>query len=206
MGPALFREVLGRALALEEGLFVVGRAATEIEIGEALREAASEVLLFDYEALGPNGEGMISRIRREFPKTRILVLATRSGPETVERVLHAGASGLVGKESDLPTLVRAIRSIARGEMWANRRDTARAFERLALVSGRHVASAGTITPREAEIVDCVAQGLRNKEIAHRLRIHEKTVKTHLNNIFRKLRVDSRIALALLGSSQPPPKT
>jgi DNA-binding NarL/FixJ family response regulator len=198
--------VLGRALGQEDGLSVVGHAATESEIAETLRVAPPEVLLFDYEALGPNGEAVISRVRREFPKTRILVLATRSGPETVERVLHAGASGLVGKESDLLTLVRALRSVANGEIWANRRDTARALERLALVSGRHVGSAGTLTRRETEIVEWVGHGLRNKEIAHRLRINEKTVKTHLNNIFRKLHVDSRIALALLGASQPLPKT
>ena len=147
---------------------------------------------------------MIVRPRRS-SKTRILVVATRSGPETVERILHAGASGLVGKESDLATLFRAIRSVARGEIWANRRDTAQALERSA-VSGRRIASTGTLTQREVEIVERVGRGLRNKEIAHRLQIHEKTVKTHLNNIFRKLRVDNRIALALLGSNRPPPKT
>ena len=205
-GPPLFREVLCRALAGEPGFKVVGQASAEEDIGAMLVGNRPEVLLFDYEALGPNGEGMIARLRRQATACRILVLATRSGPETVERVLHAGASGLVGKESALGTVVRALRSVAAGEVWANRLVTAQALEHLASASIRRVASNGAITGREGEIVEWVCRGLRNKEIAQRLQINEKTVKTHLNNIFRKLRIDSRIALALLGPTHVPPKT
>jgi DNA-binding NarL/FixJ family response regulator len=204
-GPALLREVLCRALASEPGVEVVGDAGTEDAIAALLREARPDVLLFDYEALGPNGEGLISRLRRGAPAIRVLVLATRSGPETVEGVLQAGASGLVGKESDFAMVVRAIGAVARGEVWANRRVTASALEHLADASRGHGTAGGGLTAREEEIANWVARGLRNKEIAHRLEIHEKTVKTHLNNIFRKLRVDNRIALALRGFAPGGPK-
>jgi len=105
-GPALHREVLCQALGAEPTLTIVGSASAEDDIGEVLSKTPAQVLLFDYEALGPNSEGLIGRLRRHAPETRILVLATRSGPETVERVLRAGASGLVGKESGLALVVR----------------------------------------------------------------------------------------------------
>lgn len=197
--PALIREILSRVLSNESGITVVGHASDETAIRELLRTEKPRVLLFDFEALGPSGESMISRLRRESPATRFLVLATRSGAETVERVLRAGASGLVGKELDLETVVRAIRTVAAGEVWANRLVTAHALEYLAGLSELGVArnaTNGHLTQREAEIVHEVGLGLRNKEIAAKLRISEKTVHTHLNNIFRKLQMGSRIALAL----------
>lgn len=197
--PALIREILSRTLSAEPGFAVVGQASDETAIRELLRREKPRVLLFDFEALGPGGENMISRLRRESPSTRFLVLATRSGAETVERVLRAGASGLVGKELDLETVVRAIRTVAAGEVWANRLVTAHALEYLAGLSELGVtrnAANGHLTQREAEIVNEVGLGLRNKEIAAKLRISEKTVHTHLNNIFRKLQMGNRIALAL----------
>lgn len=197
--PALISEVLSRALANEPDLTVVGQASDEAAIRELLKEHKPRVLLFDFEALGPSGESMISRLRRESAATRFLVLATRSGAETVERVLRAGASGLVGKELDLETVVRAIRTVASGEVWANRLVTAHALEYLAGLSDLGVTRSrtnGHLTQREGEIVNEVGLGLRNKEIAAKLRISEKTVHTHLNNIFRKLQMGNRIALAL----------
>jgi DNA-binding NarL/FixJ family response regulator len=197
--PTLIREILCRVLSSEPGLVVVGHASDEAAIRDLLRVEKPRVLLFDFEALGPSGESLISRLRRESPSSRFLVLATRSGADTVERVLRAGASGLVGKELDLETLIRAIRTVAAGEVWANRLVTAHALEYLAGLSDLGVARTagnGHLTQREAEIVNEVGLGLRNKEIAAKLRISEKTVHTHLNNIFRKLQMGNRIALAL----------
>ncbi len=178
---------------------VVGQASEEGAIRELLRAEKPRVLLFDFEALGPGAESMISRLRRDSASTRFLVLATRSGAETVESVLRAGASGLVGKELDLETVIRAIRTVAAGEVWANRLVTAHALEYLSGLSeqvGARNTSNGHLTAREAQIVNEVGLGLRNKEIAAKLRISEKTVHTHLNNIFRKLQMGNRIALAL----------
>jgi DNA-binding NarL/FixJ family response regulator len=201
-GPALFAEALCRSLEADATLEVVGRVTSDSEIARLLSRLEAGVLLFDYEALGPGGESTVRRLRREFPSIRILVLASRSGTEIVERVLRAGASGLIGKETDLVTLSRALRAVDSGELWANRRVTALAFERLSRAPESRPAAEGDLTPRESDIAAWVARGLRNKEIAQRMGIHEKTVKTHLNNIFRKLRVDNRVALVLRGAVQP----
>jgi two-component system response regulator DegU len=193
--PALVREVLARQLSAEPGLSIVGLARDEDGICQLLSTERPRVLLIDYEGLGPNSEGIISRLRRASASTRILVMATRSTDETVERVLRVGAMGLVGKQLGFATLVRAIRVVASGELWANRRVTAQAVEHLAAGPDRGSWDS-RLTQRELEIATAVSRGLRNKDIARRLSISEKTVKSHLNNIFRKLGVDNRFAVGL----------
>ena len=204
--PALLRDVLSRLLGQQQDLEVVGHGHDEDHIVKVIKDATPELLLFDYEALGPNSESIIARLRRMAPRTRILVIATRSADENVGRVLHAGAAGLVGKQLDFETLVRAIRAVAAGEVWANRRAQALVLERLTDFSGGAPGPEGQLTKREQQIVDGVARGQRNKEIAHQLNISEKTVKSHLNNIFQKLRLEGRFALAVFDQTQIQPKT
>ena len=127
--------------------------------------------------------------------TRILVLATRSSQETLERMLRAGAAGLVGKQQTFETLVRAIHAVARGELWANRAAAAQVVEDLTGPS-RSSTFDVRLTAREREIVQAVGLGGRNRDIGDRLHISEKTVKSHLNSIFRKLQVDNRFAAGL----------
>ena len=196
--PVLFGDVLSGLLNTDPALKLVGRAHNEGDITRLLRREKPQALLFDYEALGPNGEQIISRLRRAAPATRILVLAARSSSERVGRVLRAGASGLVGKNLTFDMLMRAIHAVARGEVWADRRATAQVLEHL---TTRLPGVEDQLTPRELQIVEGVGRGLRNKEIASRLGISQKTVKSHLNNIFRKLRLDGRVSLALLAQER-----
>jgi DNA-binding NarL/FixJ family response regulator len=202
--PPLFRELLSRQLEGEPSLVVIGRAGNEDQIEKLLVQESPLVLVFDYEGLGPNGESIVHRLRRAAPTTRILVLASRSSDETVQRVLRAGASGLVGKQLEFTVLVRAIHAVAAGEVWANRRATSAALE--GLTGSSVTGSKSDLTKREQEIADGCSRGLRNKEIAAHLNISAKTVKSHLNNIFRKFQVDNRLALALLVSERVQPKT
>ena len=204
--PTLLRDVLSRLLSREPDLEIVGQGHDEDRIVEVLKEVSPALLLLDYEALGPNSESIIARLRRIAPRTRILVMATRSADEYVERVLRAGAAGLVGKQLDFETLLRAIRSVASGEIWANRRAQALTLEHLTDFSGGALEPEGQLTKREQQIVDGVARGLRNKEIARHLNISEKTVKSHLNNIFQKLGLEGRFALAVFDQGQIQPKT
>jgi len=203
--PALFCEILALKLRDERDLEVAGVARDAEEARLVLGRESPSVLLFDYEGLGPSAELAIRRLRRAARGTRILVLATRSGDETLERVLRAGAAGLVGKQQPFATLLRAIRAVAAGELWANRIAAAHVVERLAAPSNPGAQFDERLTRREWEIVDAVGQGIRNKEIGKRLRISEKTVKSHLNNIFRKLRVDNRFAVGLYSLDRLKPK-
>ena len=200
--PALYREILSRQLASEPDLGIAGQARDEETILAVLSKKSPTVLLLDYEGFGPNTESLIPKLRRASPSTRILLLATRSDDETAERMLRIGAVGLVAKQRGFEVLVRAIRAVARGELWAERHVTSRAIERLVDSSPRD-AFAERLTAREFEIAEAVGRGLRNKEIARRLQIKEKTVKSHLNNIFRKLHVDNRFAVGLYVLKLPP---
>jgi len=204
--PTLLRDVLSRLLDQEPDLEVVGQGHDEDRIAEVIKQATPDLLLFDYEALGPNSESIIARLRRLAPRTRILVIATRSADENVERVLRAGASGLMGKQLEFGTLLRAVRAVAAGEIWANRRAQALTLEHLTDFAAGAPEPEGQLTKREHQIVDGVARGLRNKEIAHHLNISEKTVKSHLNNIFQKLGLEGRFALAMFDHSQIQPET
>src|SRR5262249_12145649 len=201
--PVLFRELLALFLADSPGVEVVGQGSDEDEIGRLLIEKGPAVLVFDYEALGPNGEIAIARLRRAAPRTRILVLTTRSSEETVERVLRAGGSGVVGKQLGTEMFLRAIHAVAAGEVWANRLTVAQTLEHLA--NPNRIALDDRLTRREWEIVDGISRGLRNREIARRLKISEKTVKSHVNNIFRKLQVDNRFAVGLYAWEQTRPE-
>jgi DNA-binding NarL/FixJ family response regulator len=171
-----------------------------------LSKLRPQVLVFDYEAMGPNGEGIVARLRRASPATRVLVIASRSADENVEQVLRSGASGLVGKQLEFAVLVQAIRAVAAGELWANRRAAAQAMASLTDLTTRVPALDGHLTKREWDIADGVAQGLRNKEIAARLTISEKTVKSHLNNVFSKLRISGRVGLLNWAQSEIRPRT
>jgi DNA-binding NarL/FixJ family response regulator len=194
--PALFAELISMKLADEPDVRVAGLARDEEEARALILRERPAVLVFDYEGLGPSSELAIRRLRRASRGTRILVLATRSSIETLERVLRAGAAGLVGKQQPFATLVRAIRAVASGELWANRVAAAHVIEHLSAPSPAVSSLDERLTRREWQIVEAVGQGVRNREIARRLKISEKTVKSHLNNIFRKLRVDNRFAVGL----------
>jgi len=161
--------------------------------------------LLDYEGLGPNAEGLVSRLRRLAPRVRVLVLARRSGAQTVVSLLRAGAAGLIGKDVDLSVLLNAVRAVAAGEVWADRKAAAEALDQLAAPVRTESEGQVALTRREWEVVEGIGRGLRNRDIARALGISEKTVKTHLNHIFSKLRVESRFALALWAQAGVQPK-
>lgn len=194
--PPLWSEVLSRQIERERDLEVVGRAHNEDQIRQVASEGKPHVILLDYEALGPNCEGLIARLRRTVAEARTLVFATRSGDETTVSVLRAGAAGLVGKQLGYPALLAALRAVANGELWAHRRVTAQAFDQLLTPAPRGPELPSRLTKREWEVIEGVGRGLRNREIARTLGISERTVKSHLNNIFAKTRVNSRFALTL----------
>ena len=204
--PPLWGELLARTLGGEPNLRILGRVGTEEELAGNLAHTDVDVVVFDFEALGPGAEGIIARLRRSSPRTRFLVLARRSDEAAMVGVLRAGASGLVPKHDAFATLVAAIRAVASGESWAHRRVTAQALEELSSHGRDRGEPVGRLTRRELQVVDCVSRGLRNRDIASALGISEKTVKTHLNTVFAKLGVRSRMELALWVQGQIQPTT
>jgi two-component system, NarL family, response regulator DesR len=204
--PALWCELLCSALGGEPGMRIIAGIASEDELRASLPPDEPAIVILDYEAFGPNSEGLIARLHRAAPRARVLVLARRSGAAVVRSVLRVGAAGLVGKEASLATLVDAIRAVSAGQVWANREVTAQVLDQLASPAGQGPEDQPALTRRELEVLDAISRGLRNREIARRLGVSEKTVKTHLSNIFTKTGLRGRFALALWAQGQLQPKT
>jgi two-component system, NarL family, nitrate/nitrite response regulator NarL len=197
-GPGLFAEVALGQLGREPGIDAVGRAHDERELRRLVAGKKPRVLLLDTEAIGQEWIGWIPSIRRVAPRTRTLLVSVDPTETLVKAALSVGASGVVGKQRDFKTLCTAVLRVGAGEIWADPyipgpvRDD---FDGPA----RHGETAKKgLTARERQVGDCVALGLRNREIANRLRISETTVKRHLQSVFRKLGEDSRLAVALRG--------
>jgi DNA-binding NarL/FixJ family response regulator len=196
MPVTLLRELLVLRLDQEAELELVGCVADYAALAGIVERRNPRVLLLDRELRGDATEHFVRQLRDSHPGTRVLLLSPQSSDDALERALRAGTAGVVPTQCAYATLLRAIRAVSRGEIWANRRLTAQALEHSFGAGSPGTSPEDELTERERQIVAEVGRGLRNKEIARRLRISEKTVKNHLSNIFRKLKVDNRFAVGL----------
>jgi DNA-binding NarL/FixJ family response regulator len=195
MPRSLLRELLLRRLDKEPELELVASAETASAVADMVQRHQPRVLLLDEDLHGSRSERFLGQLRGAARNTRVLLLSSRPSDALLEATLRGGGAGIVPTQGDYSMLLRAIRAVSRGELWANRRLIARALERA--YDPESPATLGSVlSEKEREIADLVGRGLRNKEIARRLGIVEKTVKNHLSNIFRKLKVDNRFAVGL----------
>jgi DNA-binding NarL/FixJ family response regulator len=140
---------------------------------------------------GKGGVDAIIQIRKEFPEARIVVLTTYEGDEDIHRALEAGAQAYLLKDTVRKDLVQTIRDVHAGQRRISPAMAARLAEHTPRVS---------LSPRELEVLQLIAKGLRNKEIGAKLDIAEDTVKIHIKNIFGKLEVIDRTE-AVVAASQ-----
>ena len=200
--PVLIRDVMARALAARLSLNVVALASNS-DATDCVRELQPRILIIDDGDSTSTGIAGIRRRHRASPATRIIVVTARSDKEMVRRLTRAGAYAVVQSGSDLGTLVRTVESASAG------RECDATFDAKSREATRERAVAPDedrrLTSREWEVAELVAKGLRNKVIALRLNISVDTVKSHLNNTFRKLEVDGRLALGILARSRLGPR-
>jgi two-component system, NarL family, response regulator len=180
----LLREGLGLILERESDMEVVAFAATGEKALDLFETHRPDIVLMDLQLPGMNGLEAIHVIRRRHPDAHIIVLTMFDGEEDIYRALAAGAATYLLKDTLSKDLIRVIRGVAAG---AAPLDPV-VWERLA-----HHAQHPALTTREVEVVEQVAVGHRNKEIAAFLGISEETVRMHLKNIFVKLDVNDRTA-------------
>lgn len=166
----------------EPDLQVVGEAADGRRAVELYAQLKPDLVLMDVRMPVSDGIAATEKIRAQFPEARILMLTTYDGDEDIHKALLAGAGGYLLKNSTRESLIPALRAVAAGQRWipqevASRLAARKMFEEL--------------TPREVEVLEQLAKGLANKEIADVLGISEHTVKDHLKNILGKLHVADR---------------
>ena len=168
----------------EPDMQVVGCAATGEDAVAVFRRERPDVTLMDLQLRSMSGLDAIKLIRHDDPYARIIVLTMYQGDEDIHRALAAGATTYLLKDTLSDDLIGSVREVHAGRRPIRADVMARLDER---------AAAPTLTPREIQVMELVAEGRRNKEIASTLAISEETVQVHLRNIFAKLKVSERTA-------------
>ncbi len=195
----IVREGLRLILETEAQFKVVGEAQDGLQALEQADLVKPDVILMDLRMPGMDGLAAIERLRQSQPDAAVVILTTYNEDELMLRGLSLGARGYLLKDSGRQMLFDSIRAAARGETLLKPEflERALAFGANQTNSGQTNQVAGSsgleLTDREMEVLAGVAKGERNKEIAYRLGITERTVKAHLASIFNKLGVDSRAA-------------
>jgi DNA-binding NarL/FixJ family response regulator len=179
-----------------EEFAVRARCADGDEVLRAVRKHRPDILVLDLGLARRDGLAVLRELRGDNLATRVVILSSAPEEDQISEAIRLGVRGVVLKEMPAQLLVQCIRKVHAGEQWFEKRTVGRLLEKLLR---REVASrqlALDLTSRELEIVRLVSAGLRNREIAHRLFVKEGTVKIHLHNIYRKLNLNSRMALTL----------
>lgn len=181
---------------LEPDFQVVARCINGEEALAAVRQHNPDVLVQDLHV--PRGDGLetLRVLRREKLPTKVVLIAAELDEDEIVEALRLGARGVVLKELAPQLLVECIRKVHAGEQWLDKQLSNWALEALLRRETAGRAGSGILSPREIEIVRMVAGGLRNKELAQRLGVSEGTIKIHLHNIYKKLKVHSRLELVL----------
>lgn len=183
------RKGIVSCLANQENLQIVGEAANGDEALLKVRELAPDIVLMDINMPGKNGLEVTEILRKESPRTRVLILSMHGTREYVMRIVKAGARGYVLKDAPTEELIRAIEAVKAGEAFFSP-----SVARMAL--NQYVTEADKNDPltrlstREREVLVEIAEGKSNKEIAMRLNIGVRTVETHRERIMRKLDIHS----------------
>jgi two-component system response regulator DegU len=197
---AMFREALRVRLTQESGIQVVGEATQGDEALSMAEALEPDILLLDIRMPKVDGLTVLPKIREKSPRTKVLILSAFFDDDLIIEAMQNGAKGYLLKDATYKDLIKAICATHAGELWVERKVLTQLLESLfQKVNDLHVPISEireNLTEREQEIVKWVIHGMTNKEIAGQLGISDKTVKTHLSNIFSKLKVSRRLELLL----------
>lgn len=196
----LFRRGIRWSLEAESDLVVAGEAADGHEAVAMVDRLSPDVVLLDINLPGMNGIDVARILKRRHPRLGIIVVTMHEADEQLFNSIRVGAAAFVTKDVDPSFIVGIIRRVARGEYLINENVLSHPFvasrvldqfRELARIDHESESVFSPLTPREVEILDCVARGNSNKEIASLLGISDQTVKNHITSILRKLQVNDR---------------
>jgi DNA-binding NarL/FixJ family response regulator len=197
---ALFRGGITNVLTKEREFEVVGEAADGRAALEMAGVVSPSIVLMDLSLPPPGGLETTQRIRREFPATAVIVMAQDEDEESLFASIKAGAAAFVIKDISPDDLIHVVRRVSMGEFLINDKvfskpavasRVLKEFRELAVYGQEAQPIFAPLSPREVEILDNIAQGMTNKQVAYALSISEQTVKNHMSSILRKLAVNDR---------------
>lgn len=192
----LFREGLRALFSVMEDIELVGEATTGVEAVDLAEKLQPDVILMDIDMPGMGGVEATRSILRQTPSAGIVMVTMLEDDASVFSAMRAGARGYVLKGAQPNELLETIRFVASGQVLFGPAIAARMMRFFTEQEARFKASLPReafpeLTPRELEVLELIAQGDNNSEIAKRLVISEKTVRNHITNIFSKLQVADR---------------
>ena len=202
----LLLSALATVIDAVDGLEITATAANGAEALEYMVSHRVDVAVLDIRMPVLDGLETARRIRQQHPDTAVLFLTTFNEPELVREALDAGAAGFLLKDADPTELATGIQAVSSGQpviSAAAAGHLVTAYQEMLTTARRTAPEAvpglSTLTPREFEVFELIAQGLTNAEIADELVIGETTVKTHVSNLLLKLQCRDRIALVVLAA-------
>lgn len=192
---AIVREGLRALIATEPDLELVAEAADGVEVVDKARAHRPDVILLDMMMPRKDGLGAINDIMKEDPEARILVLTSFAEDEKVFPAIKAGALGYLLKDCSPQELLIAIRNVYEGDASLHPTIARKLMRELSQPAGLPPTT-DPLTEREVEVLRLVAQGLSNDDIAEKLVVSERTVRTHVSHILDKLHLANRTQMAL----------
>lgn len=191
---SMIREGLKQLLELDGEIKVISEANDGLECLEMLRkQQIPDILLLDINMPQMNGIQVLEKIRREQIKVKILILTIHNEVEYLIKAVEIGIDGYVLKDSDISVLKKAIYAVNNGESYIEPSLTPYFNKRL---EKKREVRTDSLSKREIQVLELIAEGNFNKEIAEKLFISEKTVKNHVSSIFKKISVSDRTQAAI----------
>ena len=191
----LMRAGLVELLTSDSEIEITGEAATGREAVEQARRLTPDVVLMDVRMPDLDGIGATRELAAAAPEAKVLILTTFEQDDYVFGALRAGASGFLLKRTRPEDLISAVQTIAAGDSLLSPSVTRRVIDRMAQQPTPNLADQDTLdelTPREREVLELIARGLSNREIAAALVVEESTIKTHVKRILMKLNLRDRV--------------
>jgi NarL family two-component system response regulator LiaR len=192
---AVVREGVRALIETEPGMELVGEAMDGVEAVRQARSLRPDVILLDLVMPRKDGIEAIGEIRRDNPKSRILILTSFAEDAKVFAAIKAGALGYLLKDASPQELIRAIREVRQGSLSMHPTIAHKVMRELQRASDLPPTQE-PLSAREVEVLKLVAQGMPNQEIAETLFISERTVRSHVSNILTKLHLANRTQAAL----------
>jgi DNA-binding NarL/FixJ family response regulator len=207
---ALFRVGMRQILEREADIDIVGEAEDARDAFTLAVELSPDIVLLDLSLPAPGGIETTQRIKREVPSAGIIALAVAEDEDQLFDAIKAGAAAFVLKDVSPEDLITIIRRVRAGEYLINDKVFARPsvasrvlkeFRELAVYGQEAAPIFAPLSPREVEILDNIAKGMTNKQVAYALSISEQTVKNHMSSILRKLSVNDRTQAVVYAMKQ-----